>query len=297
MATTEAPPATKRVPGLYPSVSYGDYAARFEGARASTLKHFDRSAAHARQQMLNPRTSRAMDFGNAWHPAVLEPERFAAQFVRGLENNDKRFKAEKERFAAFCQEHRGKTVLAVEEWDVIAAMATALRQHGTAAALLSGRGVNEVVAVWDDAETGVRCRCRIDRFCEFLGWSWVIDLKSTRDASPEGWPAEVRRYGYAEAAAFYLDGLATLDPRPRRFLWIAQEKEPPFAVAVHEPDDEAIEFGRRRYRRHLRAYAEAMRTDRWPAYPVGVLPTSLPSWALREDARRPEPEEEEEETA
>lgn len=298
--TAETPVAAppKRTPGLYPGVSYGDYASRFEGARASTLKHFERSAAHARQETLYPRTSKDMEFGTAWHTAALEPEAFAAGFVRELEGFDFRTTEGKAARSAFRLQHGGKAVVAAGDFDRIVAMAELLHQHETAAGLLSARGANEVVALWDDAQTGVRCRARIDRFCEFMGWSWVIDLKTTVNASSQGWPREVQKYAYAEAAAFYLDGLEALDPRPRRFLWLAQEKQPPFAVAIHEPDDETLAYGRRRYRRHLRAYAEAMRTDCWPAYPAGVLPTSLPGWAIREESQRPDEDDEEtEETA
>jgi len=295
MATATLPTVETRAPGLYPGTSYEEYA-RIEGARASILRHFERSAAHAREEILNPTTSKARDFGNAYHCAVLEPARFAVEFVRGLDNNDKRFKAEKERYADFCAQHRGRTVLLPTEWDAIVAMQVAVYAHETAAALLHAPGLNEVVAVWDDASTGVRCKGRIDRLCSWLGWTWVPDLKTTTNASPQGWPKEIGDYGYMEPAAFYLDGLdavdvaAGSDPRQRRFLWISQEKVAPFAVAVHEPDDEAITEGRRRYRRHLRAYAEAMRTNAWPAYPVGVLPTSLKKWDITKNEETEETE-------
>ena len=269
-------------PGIYPGVDYATYA-QIKAARVSMLSGFDRSPAHAREQMLHGRESKALDFGTAYHCAVLEPERYPLAFVRGLEDNDRRFKVEKERYAAFCEQNRGRTVLDPEEWDRIEAMKVVLFSHETAAAFLTAEGPNEVVAVWDDKDTGERCKGRQDALRAYLGWTWIADIKSTTDASPAGWAREVAKWGYAEQAAFYLDGLYALQPRERRFVWIAQEKEPPFAVAVHEPDEATLAEGRRRYRRHLRAYAEAIRTDQWPAYPAGLHQTTLPKWEITQE--------------
>ena len=79
-------------------------------------------------------------------------------------------------------------------------------------------------------------------------------------------------------AAWYLDGLATLAPRRRRFLWLAVEKRPPHCVRVLEPEEPDLEEGRRQYRRALDAYADSMRTGEWPGYPVGIDPINLPRW-------------------
>lgn len=273
--------ALPHVPGLYPGISYQDYA-RIEGVRASELRGFEQSPAHAREAMLHPTTSEAKEFGQAWHCAVLEPERFSAEYVRGIEHGDRRFKAEKERWSAFVAENAGRTVLLREEWDAIAAMQRVLADHPLAAALMASPGPNEVVALWDDAKSGLRCKGRMDAIRSYLGWTWVIDLKSTEDASPRGWPRQAANWGYAEPAAYYLDGLNTLAPAERRFLWVAQEKVPPYALAIHEPDAATLEEGRRRYRRHLAAYAKAMSTNDWPAYEVAILPATLPRWAFTE---------------
>lgn len=268
-------------PGLYPGVSYADYE-RIDAANHSLLRHYRKSPAHARVQMLSPRMpTAALDFGNAYHCAVLEPERFAREFVRGLDGVGNRSAADKAIQSRFRQQHYGKTVVVPDDFDQIRQMAEVLMAHETAAALLRAPGPNEVVAVWKDAETGLACKLRGDALRSWMGWTWVADLKTTKDASPEGWPREVHTYGYDSAAAWYLDGLDVLAPRPRRFVNIAQEKEPPFAVAVYELDEPSIEKGRRRSRRYLKRHAEALASNEWPAYPVGVIPVSLPGWSFR----------------
>lgn len=280
METLAAQKALPHVPGLYPGISYQDYA-RIEGVRASELRGFEQSPAHAREAMLHPTTSEAKEFGQAWHCAVLEPERFAAEYVRGIEHGDRRFRAEKERWSAFVAENADRTVLLRDEWDAVIGMQKAMAEHPIASALIASPGPNEVVALWDSK--GHRCKGRMDAIRSYLGWTWVIDLKSTINASPKGFPREVAKYDYAEPAAFYLDGLDALAPQERRFVWIAQEKVPPYALAIHEPDAATLEEGRRRYRRHLAAYAKAMSTNDWPAYEVGIQPATLPRWAFTEE--------------
>jgi hypothetical protein len=272
---------TPKKPGIYPGVTYAEYEF-WEGVRHSDLRHYRRSAAHARVALLNPRESKALDFGNAYHCAVLEPERYIKEFVRGLELGN-RSSADKDAHARFRQQHFGKTVLTAAEWDLIGQMAPVLRAHETAAAFLAAPGKNEVAAVWIDPETGLTCKLRADALRVWQGWTWCGDLKTTRDASPEGWPREVHTYGYDSAAAWYLDGLDVLSPRPRRFVHIAQEKEPPFAVAVYELQQPSIEKGRARCRRYLRAHAAAVSSGQYPAYPAGILPCDLPGWSLKQE--------------
>jgi len=273
----------EKAPGLYAGVSYAEYT-QWEGVRHSDLRPYRKSAAHARAAATEPRQeTKALAFGNCYHAAVLEPERFLVDYVRGLEGVGNRSAIDKGIQDRFRRQHYGKTVVIPEEFDLIGKMVESLMSHETAAALLRAPGENEVVAVWRDEETGLLCKLRADARRTWMGFPFVVDLKTTRDASPEGWPREVHTYGYDSAAAWYLDGLDALKPFPRRFVHIAQEKEPPFAVAVYELDEPSIEKGRRRARGYLRAHADAVRTNVWAGYPAGILPASLPVWSLKQE--------------
>jgi hypothetical protein len=287
-------------PGIYPGLSFAEYFA-IDAVSHSALRGYRRSAAHARYEAIHPRESKAMDFGTAFHEAVLEPERYAKDVVRGLEVGN-RSSVDKDAHARLRRESYGKTVLDFKEYDLVSQMTTAVMTHETAGELLRGPGwmrdprtgqaarANEVVVVWRDPETGLLCKLRADAVRVWQGWTWVIDLKTTCDASPEGWPREVHTYGYDSGAAFYLDGFdlapderGVIAPRPRKFVHIACEKDGPLAVAVHELDEPSIAKGRARYRKYLRAHAAAVASGNYPAYPSGVLPTSLPSWSLKEE--------------
>ncbi|HXG58144.1 MAG TPA: PD-(D/E)XK nuclease-like domain-containing protein [Thermoanaerobaculia bacterium] len=263
-------------PGLYPNLSRAEYEA-IPAINASVLEHFERSAAHAREAMLHPpKPTDAMEFGTALHVAVLEPARFSREYV-AAPKCDRRTKVGKETWAAFEAEHRGAQLMDAEDFIAICRMRDAVWSHPVAKELLRGPGHNEVAVVWENEETGLLCKALLDRIGSFDGWTWIPDLKSTGDASPREFSYSIKRYHYGAKAAYYLDGCNTVAPRPRRFCWIAIEKEPPYAVALYEPTDDAINAGRSKYMRWLRLYEEAQRTNHWPGYETSIQPLGAES--------------------
>lgn len=263
---------------LHPGLSRAAYEA-IDAANVSMLKHFARTAAHAREAMLHPpEPSAAMELGSHIHVAVLEPARFDSEFVLAPKC-DRRTKEGKATWAAFEAENHGKTLLAADDYELVRAIRNAAWEHPTAAALLKGPGHCEVGAVWQHERTGLWCKGLIDRVGQHDGWTWIVDLKTCRDASPRGFARDVANLHYHAQAAYYVNGCNAIAPRPRRFAWIAVEKDAPHAVAVYEPDDPALLAGEARYEKWLDAYAEARESGVWPGYGTDVQSLSLPRWA------------------
>lgn len=265
-------------PGLHPNAERADYY-RAKGANFSALKGFARTPAHAREAMIHPpEPTAAMELGTAVHLAVLEPDRFAEECAVAPKV-DRRTKEGKATWAAFEVENAGKVLLREEDHAMCVAMRDAVWAHPIASQMLKGPGHAEVAVVWDHLDPAMRCKGLIDRIGQFDGWTWVIDLKSCQDASPWSFASTVARQFYHAQAAFYLDGCNAIAPRQRRFAWLAVEKEPPYAVAIHEPDGDMLERGRALYEGWLRDYAEAKAKDVWPGYPNEIRALSLPRWA------------------
>jgi hypothetical protein len=112
---------------------------------------------------------------------------------------------------------------------------------------------------------------------------FLVDLKKT--AFFHSFDNEVAKYGYHGQLALYQDGLETLTPGHVEPVIIACQDCAPFDVAVFRLG-EAIEHGRKLYRRLLSEFINCKKTDRWPGIcPVGCLPVVLPRWAEeREDS-------------
>lgn len=255
--------------GLYPGLSRAEYE-RIDAVNVSTLAHFERSSMHAREKMLHPDPpTAAMILGTIFHCAVLEPERFKKDYAVAPEC-DRRTKEGKAKWAEFEAENPHAEIVKAEDYATILKMRDSVWAHPTAKQILGGKGHNEVGLVFDNPETGLRCKGLMDRLTTYDDWTWVIDLKRTNDAAPRGFSKTVKALYYAARAAFYVDGCNIVAPRDRRFAWIAVEPEPPYAVAIYEPDAEALAAGRSRYMRWLRNYQEATTTGVWPGYDVGI---------------------------
>ncbi len=87
------------------------------------------------------------------------------------------------------------------------------------------------------------------------------------------------------AAAWYLDAVTALlehDPaRPPAFVFVMQEKEPPYVVTVCQLSYGALELGRQRNERALNIYRRCRQTGVWPGYSDDIEEIPLPAWVER----------------
>ena len=109
--------------------------------------------------------------------------------------------------------------------------------------------------------------------------SIVIDLKTTRDACEFDFARSAARYEYHTRAAFYSDAyLAKFGVRPR-FVLVAVEKVPPYAVAVYRVGEDLLHAGRRRYEALLARLVTCRERDEWPGIcDDRELELALPPW-------------------
>lgn len=280
MSTEVAVPTI--APGLYKGMSYDDYA-RIDAVRHTVLRHFNRTAAHAREFIEHPpQQTEAQALGHATHVAILEPDRFAVEFGVMEYMGDRRSSKVRAEEEAFRAKHSSMTFMAPEEHALCLKLRDAVWAHPTASELLKGKGFNEASAVWVDPETGLRCKERLDRLTTLGTASVVVDLKTTKNASRYSFSKAIHDLYYHQQAGMYLSGLEEVAPYPRKFMFIAVEKDPPHCVAVYELEDDAIEIGRDEFHKHLRMYAECVSTGVWPGYSAGADYVSIPSWAFRQ---------------
>lgn len=267
-------------PGLFPGISRADYE-KIDAINISTLINGVKSMAHLKHAMEQPRESTdALRIGIAVHIAVFEPNRMESFFIAPKRarrsNEDKLWWAE---FEAKAQAENG-IVLTEDETIIVYAIRDALRANKTTRAMLDAKGVGEMAVVWQDEETGLLCKGMVDRFCDFMGWPLMPDLKTCQGADKESFARDIAKYHYGTKAAWYLDGFSAIHKCERRFVWIAAEKSAPYAVAIYEPDADTLVEGRKTYRRILTQYAECKKSGVWPGFPEGIEPIRLPPWAF-----------------
>jgi exodeoxyribonuclease VIII len=262
--------------GIIPGIPIDEYHAH-KSVSKSQLDQMAKSPAHYLASLTTPRKeTSAMRIGSIFHGMVLEPERVKIAVAPVC---DKRTKEGKATWEAFCLENHGAEIVTADEGEMLNGMAESIRKHPAASALLNGPGIAEGSCFWSDEQSGELCRCRPDFYRED---GIVVDLKTTEDASLDGFTRSVAKYNYAVQAAFYSDGVEAATSMPvRGFAFIACEKTPPYAVQCFQLDFQAMEAGRVIYRTLLLDLADCKIAGNYPAYSNKIETLSLPNWALK----------------
>lgn len=229
-----------------------------------------------RYEQLNGRPNKkTFDFGHAAHAEVLG----IGAPLEVVDAEDWRTKAAQEaRKAAYAAGH--VPILAAEHQQVLG-MAAALREHPIASALLDpDRGQPEQSLFRLDTTHEVWLRARLDWLPDPADGRMIIpDYKSTVSAEPASVAKSIANYGYHQQAAWYLDMVLALGlAETAAFVFVMQEKTPPYLVTVAEPDSASLRIGRHLNQQALEVYAECSATDTWPGYTDDVELVSLPPW-------------------
>ena len=230
---------------------------------------------HFKSKQEEPREETpALIIGSAVHCLTLEPDLFNVRYVIAPKI-DKRTKAGKEQWADL--EATGRIVLSEDDAEKIQAIANAVRTHKTASKLITV-GFAEVSVFTQIDGTPAKCKC--DYLRENVA---IIDLKTTEDASKNGFMKSVIKYGYHQQAAWYLDCLKAIGKPVGVFVFIVVEKSAPYAVGIYELDDDTIQLGRELNQRALDIYKNCMQTNSWYGYSENIELLTAPAWAFKEN--------------
>lgn len=181
----------------------------------------------------------------------------------------------------------GRTPLLVAEYREVLEMAKALKRHPLVGGLFRpGRGTAEQVLLWHDERYGINRKAKLDWLPLVIDGRPLIvpDYKSADSANPDSFPRPMANYGYHQQHAWYLDGVrACLDVPDPLFVFVVQEKHPPYLITVLEVDEPSVEVGQAKNARAMEVYAECVAAGEWPAYttPDEIASVSLPAWADR----------------
>lgn len=233
--------------------------------RRSELWLLRKSPAHYLYAVTHPSESTpAMEFGTAAHKFILEQESFFEDYVIAPEV-DRRTKAGKAAWAEFMESLGDRSVIKPADFEVIQAMDEAVKAHPTAAALLK-TGQHEVPIEWTDPETGEPCKCRPDCLTEYGGYKYIVDYKTTNSCEDGHFERACRTYGYKLQAAMYTEGVFAETLESYRFAFVAQEKNPPYAVRVYFCDQGFIDEGREQFQDLIKLYHLCKTAGQWPGY-------------------------------
>lgn len=275
-------PITLPAPGFHYGVPYEDYA-RWPAINFSRLKSIRKTASKCRYDIDHPKSATpAMVLGSSLHVATLEPALFEKQFFIRPEC-DRRTKEGKEIYAKALQEAAGRMMLDDgDDITIVRNMAAAIHASKAAKPFLQAEGQNEVSALWQDRETGLWCKARLDRFIplfNLLGIPVIVEIKTTRDADEWSFGKDCHTMGYAAQAGCYRTAVKSITGKDAAHVFIAVENTPPHDLRVHMLDDQSLQTGLLQYREMLSRYAECEKSGNWPGYEDKVNILSLPKYA------------------
>lgn len=207
----------------------------------------------------------ALLFGAAAHKMVLEPDTFFAEYAVSP-TVDRRTKAGREQYEAFCAESSGKTIISEGDLTTIRAMAEKLRNTPLTKALLQGE--HESVFMWTDQDTNLMCKTRLDCLTKYEGRLTVVDYKTAASAKSEAFNQSMFKNGYHMQAFMYTEAVMQaqkLSERPD-FVFIVQEKKPPYAVNVIQVTDDVMMAGQDAFRECIGTLKECLDTGYFWGY-------------------------------
>ena len=245
----------------------------------SRLKEIRHSPGHFRWKYDNaePATD-AMNLGSLVHAMVLEPHTVDRAFVASPKF-DRRTKAGREGYAKFIDDHPLQKVVTEAEWEHASLMTEAVLAHPHAGGLVDNviaHGTAEKEFYWTD-ERGIDRKAKVDGMVMGPdGCDFVLDLKTTMDASPDGFRKSITKFCYGTQMAYYCEAAKPLQSRA---MIIAVSKTPPFGVGLYRFGEDAIARGKMVVDKWLDLYKQCVEYDAWPTY-WDAQDVSIPDWFL-----------------
>lgn len=267
--------------GIASRMPYREYRA-LRGRSITQLKELKRSPRHYKYRLANPKETTALKLGTAAHTAVLEPERFSRDYaIWSARTESGNMRPRNGKFwDAFEEQHKGKTIITIDEYEDVLAIQSAVRGDPVAMRYLE----------WGDPEVSMQwmfgdrlCKGRLDWLTNVDGEPALVGLKTARDCRHFIFGSAAAKLCYHLQWAYYFDGYTTIkgeDVVPR-VVEIVVESEAPHAVAVYQIPFDILEQGREEYQDLLSQLAECEANNDWPGPVTEEQILTLPSWVYQ----------------
>ena len=276
---------------------------------------YDRCPAAWRYKDEEDEQSKALIFGTGSHTALLEPERFEAEYARmptkedfgaellvtvsdmnswakerGIKGLSGKTKAEVikiirstgEPVRIYDEERlfaelnaKGRILLEGDDYDAIMQMRAVIHANSYYSSLLSG-AYSEVSIL--GRLLGEPSKVRFD--CLTRGGD-IIDYKTAVSAKPDEFFRHAARLGYFMKMAMQHDMFVeAYGHAPRSVNLLVQEKKSPFIPALIRLTDEQLRIGRIQLRSAMEIYKACKKANSWPGYSMGnpVIEMETPEW-------------------
>jgi len=260
---------------------------KIDAVNHSRLRRLAESPWHYQNPPKAKKPSADLIFGTWFHTLLLEPARFPEKYVPApaLNKNSDKWKTLVAELAA-----KGQEPIDPESWTRLHSMREAVLNDPFAGPLFKSSGQVEHTLLFDDPETQLPCKARLDWQPDAFP-NVIVDLKTTRSGNPRSLSKSCWDYGYHTQAAFYSMAWEMVNGSPldhvEAFLFLFVEKpddpeDTPLPPQLYELDKPYFQEGQKQVRQWLNTLKQCMDdhgSNPWPHYTHGLSTLSAPTWA------------------
>jgi len=280
-------------PGIYENISHSEYLALpyFSKSMVGPLLKSPKHLKHYQEN--DGKKSKRMDFGSVVDCLLLEPEREDDIFIIpetycDAKGHSKPFNMRSNSCRQMVKnaEEKGHVCINNADFERSRSVVDAVKSHPMANSWLKGK--YQVTIIWDDPQTGIRCKGRLD----ILGDDRAIDLKCTEQIEPDKFRRTATNLRYHVQAAMYLMGLHCIDKGdypelgdwPFPFSFICAETVAPFDVVLYDMQVDSLMAGRHVFEYAVQIYVDCKLSNKWPGISNFAEPLEISQWALNKIA-------------
>jgi hypothetical protein len=163
--------------------------------------------------------------------------------------------------------------------DVLDAMVDALSKKARVMEILTAEGIAQPSGLFKDP--GFNFYWKVNPDWIVFGDA-VVDYKTAASAEEEPFSKQIGNLGYDIQAGINQMGVSVITGIQHRYLWIAQEKEPPYDCIVYQAEEELLDLARLRMRKIAAFYSWCIENDEWPGYADEIQYIGLKPWRKTE---------------
>ena len=263
-------------PGIYPDLSIEDYHADSTPGK-SVLSTFLKHPSSYRTFQTAEQTPE-MNFGNVSHWYHLQRHLFDRTVVVIPPEIKKKQGAKWEKFKA---DNEGMEYITDTQHGMLTDMGVSLSlpHHSCANTILNHvEAIVEESIFFQHPVSDIVLKVRPD--IRIPSARTLVDYKTCKSATYEGFQTACANYDYHLQAALYLMGVSEITGHNyENFLFVCQEKTYPYRVAVYRADDEFVSKGQEKLENAVAMWVDKTEDVKMESYPNEIIDISLPGWA------------------
>jgi len=264
---------------VFKGLPFEDYL-KIDAINHSVLSAYSQGSYQAKHKLDNAKApSPAQKLGTADHDIVLYGLKHYLNKYLVHQKVDRRTKDGKTYWSEInaAAEKEKKTLISEDDHLKVYQTYQSVWSHEDVKHLLEG-ALKEYTIVWNDEQTGIRLKARLDVLNTEL--SVIADLKTSNKIRWHDLQTSLYSFNYWTQLAHYLRAAKAAGFDVEHAIIIFVQSDAPHECCPIKVDDELIEIGNRQLDLWLKNHLECTEKNKWPSEYDTIRTMSVPDWAM-----------------